>query len=109
MMASSQGLEQAVDEHLSLGALEGHYDFGLSGLVDAGADPIQQFVGSYDWTVVPVSGGLNVTLTNSTSVKSALYHLAPVSWNHARPYSGWMWYSPMGTTYQTYEVFVPWR
>ncbi len=99
MMASSPGVTQAVSNYLSTGKPTGLYTFGLSGLVNAGANPIQQFVGSYTYTVTPANGGLNVTLSNYTSVKSGSYHVLP---SHQRSS-----FKPLGTTHQTYQVFVP--
>lgn len=98
MMASSPGITQAINTYNS-GLATGHYDFGLKGLWDAGTNPIQQFVGSYDYTISPTAGGLNITLSNYTSVWSGTYHLLP---SHKRST-----FRPMGTTHQTYEVFVP--
>jgi len=56
-------------------------------------------VGSYTYTVTPTYGGLYLTLSNYTSVWSGSYHQLP---NHERSSFG-----PMGTTHQTYQVFVP--
>ena len=98
MMASSPGITQAINAYNNRKPT-GLYTFGLSGLWNAGANPIQQFVGSYRYSVVPTNGGLDVTLSNYTSVRSGSYHLLP---SHQRSSFG-----PMGTTHQTYEVFVP--
>jgi hypothetical protein len=99
MMSTSPGVSTAVNNYLAAGQTSGLYTFGLGGLWDAGINPIQQFVGSYRWNVVPTNGGLSVTLTNTTSVWSGSYHLLP---NHSRSSFG-----PLGNTYQTYQVFVP--
>jgi hypothetical protein len=100
MMASSPGITQAINDYNN-GKPTGTYIFGLSGLWAAGANPIQQFVGSYSYSVSPATGGLNATLSNYTSVWSGSYHLLP---SHQRSTFG-----PMGTTHQTYQVFVPCR
>jgi hypothetical protein len=93
------GVTQAVNAYLSTGATKSLYTFGLGGALDAGYNPIQQFVGSYTYTVAPTKGGLNVTLYNETSVWSGSYHIVP---SHLRSTFG-----PFGTTHQTYQVFVP--
>jgi RHS repeat-associated protein len=98
MMASSPGITQAINDY-SNGKPTGLYTFGFSGLVAAGANPIQQFVGSYTYTVTPGNGGLNVTLSNYTNVWSFSYHHLP---SHSRST-----FRPMGTTHQTYQVFMP--
>ena len=98
MMASSPGIKQAIKDYGN-GKNSGIYNFGLSGLWAAGTNPIQQFVGSYQYTTVPANGGLNIFLGNYTSVKSGSYHLLP---SHKRST-----FSPMGTTHQNYWVFVP--
>jgi RHS repeat-associated protein len=46
MMSTSPGVSTAVNKYLTIGQTSGLYTFGLSGLWDAGADPVQQFVGS---------------------------------------------------------------
>ncbi len=99
LMASSPGVTQAVDQYLSSGKPTGLYTFGLGGAWNAGLNPVQQYVGSYRWSVAPTNGGLLVTLSNTTSVRSGSYHLLP---NHSRPEFG-----PLGNTHQTYQVFVP--
>lgn len=60
---------------------------------------MQQFVGSYDYSITPGKGGLNLTLSNDTSVHSGSYDQIE---SHERSSFG-----PMGTTHQTYQVFVP--
>lgn len=99
MMASSPGVTNAVNSYLSTGQTSGLYTFGLSGVAAAGANPTQQFVGSYTWSIASGNGGLNVTLSNYTSVWSGSYHLLP---SHSRSA-----FAPTGTTHQTYQVFVP--
>lgn len=52
--------------------------FGLSGLVKAGTDPTEQFVGSYRVDIAPnPDGSVTFTLSNTTSMKSFLYGLGP--------------------------------
>jgi len=71
--------------------------FGLSGLVRAGIDPIEQFVGSYSIDMTVVNGNtLQYTLTNNSSFTSFFYGLGP-SWNGG----------PMGNFNQTYIFTEP--
>ena len=53
-------------------------NFGLLGLIKAGADPIEQFVGSYrvDINVLDCNT-LEFTITNVTSMRSFLYGIGP--------------------------------
>lgn len=52
--------------------------FGLSGLLKAGFDPIEQFVGSYRVDIYNVTGkSLWFVLTNTTSFESFLYGIGP--------------------------------
>jgi hypothetical protein len=67
-------------------------EFGLKGLIDAGIDPYEQFIGTYKITeMVLVKSGkdtyeIHYTLHNVTHFKSAVYHipLAP-SWERFTP------------------------
>ena len=69
--------------------------FGLSGLWNAGLDPIEQFVGTYRINIYNFSGNtLWFVLTNQTSMNSFLYDLGP-SWQR----STW---GPGGNMNQTY-------
>jgi RHS repeat-associated protein len=99
LMASSPGVTSAVNGYLSTGQSSGLYTFGASAVIAAGINPIQQFVGSYRYNITPGNGGLNVTLSNYTSVRSGSYHRLP---SHQRSSFG-----PFGTTHQSYQVFVP--
>jgi RHS repeat-associated protein len=55
--------------------------FGLKGLLRAGLDPTEQFVGNYRVDITPkADGSIAIDLTNTTSVTSLLYGIGP-SWN----------------------------
>jgi hypothetical protein len=60
-MASSPGVTSAVNSYLSTGQSSGLYTLGASAFIAAGINPIQQFVGSYTYTITPGNGGLNVS------------------------------------------------
>jgi hypothetical protein len=100
MMASSPGVTNAVNTYLTTGQPNGLYSFGLSGLANAGLNPTQQFVGSFRWSITPGNGGLNLSLTNTTSFKSLTYDRGP-QWQRGS------WPTPMGNTHQTYNIFIP--
>ncbi|KQS52578.1 hypothetical protein ASG38_17230 [Flavobacterium sp. Leaf359] len=57
--------------------------FGLKGLFQAGFDPIEQFVGSYNVNIyfrsysMGSGGYLEIVITNTTSMTSFAYHLLP--------------------------------
>ncbi len=69
--------------------------FGLKGLLNAGFDPIEQFVGSYWVDIYNFSGkSLWFVLTNTTSFKSFLYGIGP-EYNRST-------FGPGGNTNQKY-------
>ncbi len=55
--------------------------FGISGMYNAGIDPIEQFVGSYNVKIDVVGDNLQYTIYNTTTLWSFLYHIIPSSWN----------------------------
>lgn len=70
-------------------------NFGLKGALNAGIDPIEQYVGGYRIESIKVKGAnLQYTITNQTSMNSFAYHIAP-SWKRSS-------FKPFGNTYQTY-------
>jgi hypothetical protein len=76
--------------------------FGLRVLINAGFDPIEQFVGSYRVDVYNLSGkSLWFVLTNTTSMKSFLYGIG-LAYNRST-------LSPGGNTNQTYIWNEPMR
>jgi hypothetical protein len=52
-------------------------NFGFKGLLKAGFDPMEQFVGSFSPEISSDGFTLTFTLTNTTSMKSLLYGVAP--------------------------------
>ena len=53
-------------------------EFGLGGLVRAGLDPTEQFVGSFRVDILPTGDGyIRFYVTNTTSMKSFLYGIGP--------------------------------
>jgi hypothetical protein len=94
------GVTNAVSSYLKTGQTSGLYTFGLSGLAHAGLNPTQQFVGSSRWSVIPATGGLNMSLTNTTSFRSLTYDRGPQWQRHSFP-------TPMGNIHQTYNIFIP--
>jgi hypothetical protein len=75
--------------------------FDLSGLVAAGLNPTQQFVGNYRLDLYPLMDGtILIIASNTTSMTSLLYGLYPNAWD---PPSG----SIMGNSSQTYYWTTP--
>lgn len=63
--------------------------FGLAGLVGAGADPTEQFVGSYRVDIFPDAGrNARFEVTNTTSIESFLYGLGPAYEREDLSYGG---------------------
>jgi hypothetical protein len=83
-LRSSKGVIKAIEEYYATGKTTDHYDFGLAGLWDAGFNPVQQFVGSYDYSIMEIEGRLQFTIKNRTSFASASFHLWPYKWNWKR-------------------------
>jgi len=74
--------------------------FGIEGLIRAGVDPVEQFIGGYRVDIHVVGNeSLQFTITNTTSFKSLTYGIGP---NWARKT-----FSPMGNTTQTYMFTEP--
>jgi len=96
-LKSSAGVKKAIEEYYATGKKEDYYPFGLSGLHDAGLNPIQQFVGGYHYKITEIEGRLQFTITNTTSFASASYHLWPYKWNWG--------IGPMSNFKQTY-IFI---
>ncbi|MFB5652892.1 RHS repeat-associated core domain-containing protein, partial [Leptospira wolffii] len=74
------------------GASVTDYDgkFGLKGLLDAGMDPVEQFIGNYKTDIYSNGKELIFKQTNITSVQSLLYDKGP-NWKRddpAGPYGG---------------------
>jgi RHS repeat-associated protein len=74
-------------------------NFGLSGIIAAGPDPMEQFVGSFTPAISSDGINLNFTIQNTTSFKSLMYGIAP-DWSR----STW---GPGGNLTQTYIFTEP--
>lgn len=99
VMAQSGPVQDVLISYYMTGQTSGLYTFGLSGLVSAGGNPVAQFVGSFRWSITPTNGGINLSLTNTTSFRSLIYDVGP-QWQR-----GNHWYpTPMGNTHQTYNI-----
>jgi RHS repeat-associated protein len=97
VMAQSPGVQDAINGYNLFGKTSGGYNFGVSGAFAAGNNIVAQFVGGYSYSISSASGGINLSLSNYTSFRSLAADIGP-SW--ARP-------APMGTTHQTYNIFIP--
>ena len=98
-LKNSLGVEKAYNDYLKTGKNTGSYDFGINGLINAGSDPIQQFVGSYQYRIYNNDGNIQFTIMNITSFASAAYHLWPYKWNWNN--------GPMSNFKQTYIFTYP--
>jgi hypothetical protein len=76
------------------GATHDLYSFGAHGYVNAGANPVAQFVGSFRWSI---SGNI-LTLRNATSFKSLTYDKGP-QWQRGSV-------RPGGNTHQIYQIRI---
>ncbi|MDP3915637.1 MAG: RHS repeat-associated core domain-containing protein [Bacteroidota bacterium] len=75
--------------------------FGLVGILRAGLDPIEQYVGSYNINMTSYGNNLNFSLYNNTSFKSFFYGFGP-EWNRST-------FGPGGNMYQYYNWSEPLR
>jgi RHS repeat-associated protein len=112
VMAQSAGVQQALNEYYMLGRTSNLYEFGGPGAASAGANPVAQFVGSFRWSITPANGGINLSLTNTTSFRSLTFDKGPqwqrVSIPVSLPAGGMAFLAtPMGNIHQTYKIFVP--
>lgn len=99
VMAQSGPVQEVLNSYYITGQTSGLYTFGLPGLVSAGGNPVAQFVGSFRWSIAPGNGGIDLSLTNTTSFRSLTYDAGP-QWQR-----GNHWYpTPMGNTHQTYNI-----
>ncbi|HKS80569.1 MAG TPA: RHS repeat-associated core domain-containing protein [Candidatus Acidoferrales bacterium] len=101
VMAQSAGVQDALNQYTMLGTSSGLYTFGLVGLYEAGANPVAQFVGSFRWSISSAAGGINLTVTNTTSFKSLTYDRGP-QWQRSSSLP-----TPMGNIHQTMNIFIP--
>ena len=99
-LKNSPGIDFARANYYYNNIPSGDYSFGLTGLLSAGIDPIEQFVGSYHYEITSIGDQLQYTLSNRTSLTSAAYHLTFESWN-----PGFM--MSMGNQYQVYIFTEP--
>jgi len=77
--------------------------FGIQGLLRAGVDPIEQFIGSYTVNIYASPNGKELTfvLWNNSSTKSLLYGIGP-AWGRES-------FEPGGNMYQNYIWTEPIR
>ena len=81
-MANSPGVNKAIQDYYIRGLMSGYYNFNTPmKVLQAGIDPVEQFVGSYNYTIKDKGHYIEITLTNTTSKVSFFYHLIPESWN----------------------------
>jgi RHS repeat-associated protein len=89
---------QAISTESSVTNFKG--SFGIPGLLRAGVDPVEQYIGSYRVDVLVVTNNnqneLLFVITNTTSFESAAYGL-PLDWNNG----------PMGNCTQMYVFTEP--
>ena len=104
VMAQSAGVQSVLNNYYMTGQTSGLYSFGGVGYAQAGANPVAQFVGSFRYTISPGAGGINLSLTNTTSFRSLTYDVGP-QWGRHTQYPGAG--VPMGNTHQTYNIFAP--
>jgi hypothetical protein len=94
-MRYSAGVNEAREKFYATGQKQGWYDFGIKGLIQAGFNPVQQFVGGFHWSIAVKGDILEYTLENKTGLHSADYHITPLSWDPKR-----------GVMADYYQIFI---
>ena len=97
VMAQSGPVHDVLNSYYMTGRTSGLYTFGLPGLESAGANPVAQFAGSFRWSITQLDGGINLSLTNTTSFRSLTYDAGPQWQRGSLP-------TPMGNIHQTYNI-----
>ena len=93
-----------LDEYYMTGQTSDLYTFGASGYAAAGGNPVAQIVGSFRWTITPTDGGINLSLTNTTSFRSLTLDVGP-QWQRFPIVTPCVTFtSPMGNTHQAYNI-----
>jgi hypothetical protein len=82
---NAPGIVQARKDYYATGKTSGPVSFGLSGYWNAKNDPIESFVGSYDYQISVIENNLQFTIINRTSISSFIPHpqdfyIWPQSW-----------------------------
>ncbi len=99
-MASSILLSDAINQYLQTGKSSGAESFKVAGVIGAGINPTQQFVGSFNYYITASDGNLNVNITNISSFTSLTAGLGP---NWPRGSSP----TPGGNMGQTFQLTIP--
>lgn len=77
VFAQSGTVRDVLNNYRGTGKTSDLYTFGLPGVAAAGANPVGQFVGSFRYTITPMNGGILLSITNTTSLKSLTYDRGP--------------------------------
>ncbi len=77
VMAQSGQFQDVLNQYYMSGTTSNWQGFGAAGFVEAGANPVAQFLGSFGWSIAPTAGGINVTITNVTSFHSLMLDKGP--------------------------------
>jgi RHS repeat-associated protein len=72
VMAQSAQFQDVLNQYYMFGTTSNWQGFGANGYVEAGENPVAQFLGSFGWSITPTNGGITVTLTNVTSFHSLM-------------------------------------
>jgi RHS repeat-associated protein len=77
VMAQSAQFQDVLNQYYMFGTTSNWQGFGANGYVEAGENPVAQFLGSFGWSITPTNGGITVTLTNVTSFHSLMADHGP--------------------------------
>jgi len=105
-LRNAPGIVQAREKYYKYETTSGDAPFGASGYWNAKGDPVESFVGTFDYEIIKIDNTLQFTITNRTSMSSFVPHpqgfyIWPDSWN---PTSG-----PFSNFNQTYIFTEPIR
>ncbi len=77
VMAQSAQFQDVLQQYSTSGTTSNWESFGAPGYAKAGVNPVAHFLGSFQWSLAPSSGGINVTITNVTSFHSLMLDHGP--------------------------------
>jgi RHS repeat-associated protein len=107
VMAQSAGVQDVLNNYYMLGQTCCLYIFHASDIAATGNNLAAQFVGSFRYSIAPGAGGINLSLTNTTSFKSLFFDKGGQWQRYPIPTPYGTFNTPMGNIHQTFNLFIP--
>lgn len=103
-MGQSAQFQDVLQQYSTLARTSNFENFGASGYVKGGLNPVAQLLGSFQWDIAPTSGGINVNITNVTSFHSLMLDHGPAYERFPMMVGSTITPSPMGNVRQTITI-----